>query len=119
MDIIQSETNRGKKSINFNDHTYRLSNVLKMETSRTDVPKKKLQIWDEVRKKRRIFFWRSMVCTLEAKFPDKNTSWQLVASFVPEQTCNFYEYFSDFMIVYNKWTCPVLLWCKYRILPKL
>ena len=40
MDIIQSETNRGKNSINFDDHTYRLSNVFKMETSRTDVPKK-------------------------------------------------------------------------------
>ena len=40
MDIIQSETNRGKNSINFDDHTYRLSNVFKMETSRTDAPKK-------------------------------------------------------------------------------
>jgi hypothetical protein len=88
MDIIQSETNRGKKSVIFDDHTYRFS-------------------FGEV--------WK---CTLEAKFPDKNTSWQLVASFVPEQTCNFYEYLSDFMIVYNKWTSPVLLWCEYRILPK-
>ena len=26
MDIIQSETNRGKKSVIFDDHTYRLSN---------------------------------------------------------------------------------------------
>jgi hypothetical protein len=29
MDIIQSETNRDKKSVIFDDHTYRLSNVLK------------------------------------------------------------------------------------------
>ena len=43
-----------------------------------------------------------MVCTLEAKFLDKNTSGQFVTSFVSEQTCIFYEYFSDFMIVYNK-----------------
>ena len=55
-----------------------------------------------VRKKRRIFFMRSMVCTLEEKFPDKNSSGHFVTSFVLEQTCNFYEYFSDFVIVYNK-----------------
>ena len=29
MDIIQSETNGGKKSVIFDDHTYRLSNVLR------------------------------------------------------------------------------------------
>jgi hypothetical protein len=29
MGIIQSETNRGKKSVIFDDHIYRLSNVLK------------------------------------------------------------------------------------------
>jgi hypothetical protein len=59
MDIIQSETNRGKKSVIFDDHTYRFS-------------------FGEV--------WK---CTLEAKFPDKNTSWQLVASFVPERLVIF------------------------------
>lgn len=29
MDVIQSETNRGKESIIFDEHRYRLSNVLK------------------------------------------------------------------------------------------
>ena len=29
MDIIQSDTNGGKKSVIFDDHTYRLSNVLR------------------------------------------------------------------------------------------
>ena len=44
MDIIQSETNRGKESVNFDYHTNRLSNVLKMKTSRTNVPKKVINL---------------------------------------------------------------------------
>ena len=39
MDIIESGTNRGNKSIIFYSHTYRLSNALKMETNHIDAPK--------------------------------------------------------------------------------
>ena len=57
-----------------------------MESSRTEVPKK-LQSQNDNR------------CGQQN---DCNTSGQFAINFVLEQTCNFYEYFSDFMIVYNK-----------------
>jgi len=44
MDIIQSETNRDKKSVIFDDHTYRLSNVLKNGDKVVQMYQKKLRI---------------------------------------------------------------------------